>query len=87
MIIILFLKSQGFLVGKLSPLDMVYGRLIVNGILIEESTERFLKTNLQGSTMGATAAGGVGFGDTEEVGGAQERHLQDGHTGSCRKQL
>ena len=31
--------------------------------------------------MGSTAAGGMGFGDTEEVGGAQERHLQDGHTG------
>ena len=31
--------------------------------------------------MGSTAAGGMGLGDTEEVGGAQERHLQDGHTG------
>ena len=32
--------------------------------------------------MGPAAAGGVGGGDAEEVGRAQERHLQDGHTGS-----
>ena len=31
--------------------------------------------------MGSPAAGGMGVGDKEEVGGAQERHLQDGHTG------
>ena len=48
--------------------------------ILSDETEIVFE-NIQGSTVGSTAAGGMGLGDTEEVGGAQERHLQDGHTG------